>query len=72
MKAQTNSTKSQETSSLKKYRESYYKNAAHILHGNTFPNFSVTKVSLHFQEVKIIQFLEMSFDTEFFHAKIKI
>jgi len=38
---------------------------------NTFPSFSVTKIELHFQEVKIILFLEVSFDGAFFTLKIK-
>jgi len=40
--------------------------------GNTFPIFSVTKIELKSQEVKIILFLEVSFDEAFFKLKIKL
>jgi hypothetical protein len=37
---------------------------------NNFPTFSVTKINLHFQEVKLIQFLEAPFDAALFTLKL--
>jgi len=44
---------------------------AQILQCNTFTNFSLKKGQLHFQEVKVIQYLEFSFGAAFFTPQFK-